>query len=236
LIPARNEEASLGLVISGVRKAAPKSKIVVVNSASTDNTKGLAEKLGATVVDQSSAGYARALRAGYRYLAENDFTQVVQIDADGQHPTEDIPRIFEALNQANWVVGSRADTPSTGGLNRRIGNACLSFLVQLATKKKIKDVTSGYWGLDRKTISLFAESFPEKTADANIRIIGVKAGLAIREIPVKMNERQSGRSMHGGAAGVKNFLQSIVAVGGAWAKPNDPERFTSEKPSVAEAP
>jgi glycosyltransferase involved in cell wall biosynthesis len=212
LIPARNEAQSLGIVIAGIRDSSPDVEIVVVNSDSTDDTKPLAKKLGATVVDQNGSGYAGALRVGYRYLAANGFTKVVQIDADGQHPPADIPRLFSALSQSNWVIGSRANTDSVGALDRKLGNAFLSILVRLTTGETIRDVTSGFWGLDTEALSLFSKHFPTQTADANVRVLGIKLGLKICEIPVTMNDRLTGESMHDGMTGVKNFARSVVAI------------------------
>ncbi len=212
LIPARNEAQSLGLVIAGIRDSSPDVEIVVVNSGSTDETKSLAKKLGATVVDQNGSGYAGALRVGYRYLAGNGFNKVVQIDADGQHPPADIPKLFSALSKSNWVIGSRDNTDSEGALSRKLGNAFLSMLVRFTTGETIRDVTSGFWGLDTEALSLFSEHFPAQTADANVRVLGIRLGLKICEIPVTMNDRLTGESMHDGVTGVKNFVRSVVAI------------------------
>ena len=221
---------SLGLVIAGIRKFLPDVEIIVVDSDSTDDTKPLAKRLGASVVDQNGSGYAGALRTGYRYLVTHGFTKVVQIDADGQHPTADIPRLFSALDHANWVIGSRADTDSEGSIDRKLGNAVLSALVRLTTGETIHDVTSGFWGLDREALSLFSKHFPTQTADANVRVLGVKHGLRICEIPVTMNGRHTGESMHDGVTGVKNFAKSIVAVRNAWL---DEPKLTSEQTAPA---
>ena len=233
LIPARNEAMSLGLVIAGVREFSPSVEIIVVNSDSTDDTKPLAERLGATVVDQNGSGYAGALMAGYRYLEANGFTKVVQIDADGQHPASDIPRLFSALDRANWVIGSRANTDSESSLDRKIGNAILSALVRLTTGETIHDVTSGFWGLDIETLTLFSKYFPHQTADANVRVMAVQNGISICEIPVTMNCRHAGKSMHDGVSGMKNFARSIFAVKDAW---RQGELLTAEKKASAGSP
>lgn len=212
MIPARDESKSLALVIAGVRKAAPDTEIVVVDSASTDSTADIARELGATVVSLSEAGYARALRAGYLHLLERGFTQVVQIDADGQHPADSIPALFAGLDETNWVIGSRAGTDSSGSLDRKLGNAILSLLVRVTTGLTINDVTSGFWALDKDALSGFAENFPQETADANVRVIGHKLGLTISELPVVMVYRRDGESMHDGLTGARNFAMSVAKV------------------------
>lgn len=213
LIPAFNESESIGSVLIGLRRACPELEVLVVDDGSTDGTAEIAQEWGAQVLRTRRGGYASALKNGYRNLHSRGVQQVVQLDADGQHPPEEVPRLLSELNHgSNWVIGSRADTDSPASFSRKAGNAALAQVVKAVTRVSLKDVTSGFWALDRRALEFFADEFPEDVADANIRILGLRGGLEVREVPVEMGIRIEGNSMHGGIAGVTNLGRSIWAV------------------------
>ena len=120
--------------------------------------------------------------------------------------------MFGSLERANWVVGSREGSHSPGTWSRKIGNAALSRVVNQLVDLQLRDVTSGFWALDRKALEVFSSRFPQDVADANIRILGARAGLIIREIPVQMECRGAGESMHDGWAGISNLRRSVRAL------------------------
>jgi glycosyltransferase involved in cell wall biosynthesis len=211
LIPAHNEADSLGSTLDRVRSVLPSAVVVVVNSGSTDDTPAIARSRGARVIEQGGVGYAGALATGYRACVRMGFQQVLQLDADGQHPPEDGPRMLEALHRADWVIGSRTqDSPSP--LVRRAARRVLAVAVQSLTRQPLQDVTSGYWALGEKALQVFAQHFPLDVADANIRVLGSRMGLRMEEIPVEMTSRSQGESMHDGWAGAWHFAQSLGAL------------------------
>ena len=212
LIPAFNEAESIASVLIGLRRACPNVPVLVVDDGSTDGTAELAAEWGAQVLRTRRGGYAHALRSGYQHLHTRGIQRVVQLDADGQHPPEEVPRLLEQLNGANWVIGSRANTDSPAPLARRAGNAALAKVVKAVTRVSLQDVTSGFWALDSRALAFFAREFPEDVADANVRILGVRGGLQVREVPVEMGIRMDGESMHGGVSGLTNLGRSIWAV------------------------
>lgn len=212
LIPAFNEAESIGSVLTGLRRACPDLGVLVVDDGSSDRTAEIASEWGAEVLRVRRGGYANALRSGYQHLQARGVHRVVQLDADGQHPPEDAPRLLEELDRANWVVGSRANTDSPAPFARRAGNAALAQVVKAVTRVSLEDVTSGFWALDRRALGFFAEEFPGDVADANIRILGIRGGLEVREVPVEMGIRVEGESMHGGVSGLTNLGRSIWAM------------------------
>jgi len=212
LIPAFNEAESIVSVLIGLRRVLPEIEILVVDDGSTDGTAELALEFGAQVVRRKRGGYAAALRTGYRHLLGQGVEQVIQLDADGQHPPEAALGLLEGLSEANWVVGSRANTQSPAPLTRRVGNAALAGAVRALIRVPLQDVTSGFWALDAKALEVFSTHFPSDVADANIRVLAARRGLVIREIPVCMAERVEGESMHDGIAGLSNWGRSVYAV------------------------
>src|SRR4051794_36131666 len=122
VVPAWNEERSVGSVVSDVRALG--FDVLVVDDGSRDATSAVARERGAMVVRLPvNLGVGAALRCGFRYARERDYSGVIQCDADGQHPPEGIPVLIEAQasSGAHMVIGSRfaADDPYVVGRLRR---------------------------------------------------------------------------------------------------------------------
>ncbi len=221
LIPARNEAPRLGGTLQRLAEVLPDCPVFVVDGDSHDATAEVARRHGAQVLPRPGAGYAGALRVGYARIFEEGFDALVQLDADGQHPPEAAPVLLAALEGANWVVGSREGTGTPGALPRRVANGVLAFAVRLATGIALRDVTSGFQALDRKAMEAFLQHMPEDVADANLRVLAARLGLLQREVPVRMDIRPSGRSMHDGLSGVVNLGRSLRGVARALAVPQE---------------
>ncbi|MEC8422702.1 MAG: glycosyltransferase family 2 protein [Myxococcota bacterium] len=212
LVPARNEAPRIGALLEGVASNLPGVPIIVVDGHSADDTARIARRRGAVVVPQEGVGYASALRTGYRFALRNGATRLLQLDADGQHPPDALPSLLDALEEANLVVGSREGTASPGGLLRKAGNAALALAVRVVTGIPLADVTSGLQALDEVALARLAPTFPKDVADANVRVLALRLGLRVAEVPVAMATRSDGTSMHDGSAGVRNFGRSLRAV------------------------
>src|SRR5688572_32991692 len=108
IIPAMNEEESIGKVIAEVRAELPFVDILVVNDGSTDATAAVAAGAGAIVTTLPyNLGVGGAMRLGYRYADRNGYDVAIQIDADGQHDPRYVPALIAALDDADLVIGAR---------------------------------------------------------------------------------------------------------------------------------
>ncbi|GAB5524543.1 MAG: glycosyltransferase family 2 protein [Roseivirga sp.] len=118
VIPANNEEQSIGLVVRDIPKDIV-SEVVVVNNASTDNTAAVARAEGATVLDEPVPGYGRACLKGISYLAAADKQPDILVFMDGDYsdyPEELGAVIAPVLNDGiDMVIGSRALGQREGG-------------------------------------------------------------------------------------------------------------------------
>jgi glycosyltransferase involved in cell wall biosynthesis len=111
IIPAYNEEQSIGLVVRDIRKEKVRN-IIVVNNNSRDNTRAVAEREGAIVLDQTIQGYGAACLKGIEYI--NSLVDppdiVLFMDADHSDHASEIPLVLKPIEDglADLVIGSRA--------------------------------------------------------------------------------------------------------------------------------
>ena len=131
IIPARDEQGTIGEVVAGARRALPGARLIVVDDASRDDTARIARDQGADVVSlRRRAGYSGALHAGYREAMGSPVGAVLQMDADGQHRPCDLPGLIDALGRADIVLGSRFLGPSPGYRIPRLRRAGMHLVVQ----------------------------------------------------------------------------------------------------------
>lgn len=192
LIPALNEEQSIGEVISGVRAHLPGAAVVVIDDASTDQTAEIAQSLGAVVLRLPIRLHGwGAMRTGFRYAVKKGFEIVLTIDADGQHLPETIGSLLEAVasGQADMAIGSCVER---GSLGRRMAWRFFRRLTGL----EVADLTSGFRAYHRKAAEIImgAETALLDYQDIGVLLALKKAGMRIVEVPVPMCPRQNGIS------------------------------------------
>lgn len=119
MVPAWNEQRSVGAVVSEIRATQPSVDVPVVDDGSGDDTAEVASHAGALVCRLPfNLGVVGAMRAGYRYALRNNYDVVVQIDADGQHDPAYLDTLVSGLDDADIVIGAgspaRATIPPAG--------------------------------------------------------------------------------------------------------------------------
>src|SRR3989304_2428415 len=110
IIPAFNEEATISGVIASIKRHMPAADIVVVNDGSHDRTAERAASGGAVVLSHLyNLGIGATMQTGYKYARLKGYEIAVQVDADGQHPAEQIERLVKPVmeGKAEPAVGSR---------------------------------------------------------------------------------------------------------------------------------
>ena len=208
VVPAFNEESSIEEVLFEL-KAFVSSRdnfdICVVNDGSVDSTSEIAHRSGVQVLDLPvNLGVGGAIRAGYRYAFENGFNLVIHFDADGQHQSEFISDIVEALKDSDFVIGSRYGKESEYPITFivRIAQVILSLLLRVCHGVKLSDPTSGFRGAKGKLVETFSRNYPSPFLADTIGsiIIATNHEYQIKEIFTPMKERSHGKASH-------NFLQ-----------------------------
>jgi hypothetical protein len=216
IMPAFNEEASVASVVSEVMETWPEYDVVVVDDGSMDAT---AERvpLGAHLIRLPfNLGIGGAMQTGYRYAAMHGYDVAVQVDGDGQHPPARIGGLVERLasGDVNLVIGSRflEDTGYQQSGARIAGTAILRALLEALTGRTFTDCTSGFRAVDRRLIRAFAHWYPEDFPEPEAILLAHRAGFAIAEKSVRMNERSTGRSSISLSRGVFYVLKVCLAL------------------------
>ena len=109
VIPAFNEESTISNVVHSVKEY---GVVIVINDASTDNTKKVAKEAGAVVVSHNkNKGYDGALNTGFVKAEELNFDAIITFDADGQHNPMALPQYIKFLKEGiALVLGVRPNT------------------------------------------------------------------------------------------------------------------------------
>ena len=199
IIPAYNEEGSVGKVIEEINTHLPQATLLVVNDGSADRTSEKARTWGATVLDLPfNLGIGGAMQAGYKYAYENGYDIAIQVDADGQHDPKEIQKLLRTLerDKADVTIGSRFMRGSSykGSIMRRIGIAIFSGVISMIVRQRITDPTSGFRASNRKAIQLFASDYPQDYPEPEVVILLHQCHLKMEEVSVGMSGRYSGES------------------------------------------
>lgn len=199
IMPAFNEEFSVGAVIDEIRAFDPGFEIVVIDDGSGDRTSEIARSRGVHVVTLPfNLGIGAAVQTGFRFARANAFDLAVQIDADGQHDPSELPAVLAPLlaAEADFVVGSRF-TDVRGfrsSFTRRLGIRLFALIVSAIARQRLTDTTSGFRAVNRRGIELFAADYPHDYPEVETTVMVAKHRLRVKEVPVRMRERTSGRS------------------------------------------
>ncbi|NOK64380.1 MAG: glycosyltransferase family 2 protein [Chloroflexi bacterium AL-N10] len=192
VIPARNEEQSIGNVIRGIFQYCPTAEIIVVDDASTDATPDVSEEAGARVVRRPyNIGNGAGVKTGIR---EATGDVIIVIDADGQHDPADIPRLLQHIGPYDMVIGERSRTSQENWV-RWLGNSALNTLGTYLIGMEMRDLTSGFRAMRREIINEFVHLLPNQYSWPTTSAMSfAKAGYHIRFEPITVHKRQAGQS------------------------------------------
>lgn len=195
VIPARNEGASLDLLLPRLKEAVPGAEIVVVNDGSADGTAAISIKHGALVVGHPYAkGNGAAVKTGAR-SANGEV--LVFMDADGQHRPEDIPKLLARLDEGyDMVVGAR-DGEGQASPHRGLANWFYNRLASWMVGHPVQDLTSGFRAVSREKFIEFLYLLPNSFSyPTTITMAFFRAGYGVSYLPISVQRRTEGTQSH----------------------------------------
>jgi len=209
VIPAFNEAASIGSLVTSLRAAGHWHEILVIDDGSTDETATRAAAAGARVIHHPyNKGNGAAVKSGIRNATG---TFVLIVDADGQHPSAEATRLVAHLDAYDLVVGARMSHTQAGAV-RRAGNAFLNWLAGYLTEQPIPDLTSGFRAARRECLLEFLHLLPNGFSTPTTTTLAfIKAGYSVRFVPIEAGRRQGESKIRLGADGV-GFLLILLKV------------------------
>jgi dolichol-phosphate mannosyltransferase len=206
IIPTYNESESLPGVIERLRRAVPDADVLIADDNSPDGTGLLADELAAhdshihVLHRAGKEGLGKAYLAGFAWGLERDYEVLVEMDADGSHRPEELPRLLAQMPHADVVLGSRW-VPGGAVVNwpasRRLLSQGGSLYTRMALGIPTRDATGGYRAYRASALA----SLDLATVESNgycfqIDLLwrALQRGLVVREVPITFGEREAGTS------------------------------------------
>ncbi len=218
-VPAWNEEENLPAVLDELRRELPQADVLVVDDGSTDGTAEVAHGHGCEVISfGANRGLPAGIAAGYGYAAEQGYAFCGRVDADGQHPVEELARLLERVREGRCdvAVGSRFAIGDgfaayrykpTGA--RRFGTALLRRSMKVILRTPFLDSTSGMYAANAKALPVLARPYMSEAPEVQAILRLHDAGMRVDEIPVDMRPRASGESKLQGRKAVMVVLTIV---------------------------
>ena len=194
LMPALNEESSIGATINDMKFEKLKEKghdveIVVVDGNSKDRTREIAKEKGARIIIEKRRGYGRAYRTGFEQCKDCDI--IVTGDADGTYPFSTIPELVEMLEEGfDFITTDRFGSQEEGAMSRmhRVGNMVLSMTLRALYGVNIRDSQSGMWIFRREKLDALNLTSDGMPLSEEIKIEAFSK-LKAKEVPIHYTKR-----------------------------------------------
>jgi glycosyltransferase involved in cell wall biosynthesis len=208
VVPAFNEEAGLGPMLAALRMSMPTNvvEVIVIDDGSTDQTAAVAAEAGVRVVRHpNNRGYGAALKTGVREAA-GDY--VLMMDADGQHRTEDVVALCDAVGgpePVECVIGQRQHRVHSP-LWRMPGKWLITLLAQVLIRRRIPDINSGLRITRRDVVQRYLHICPSGFSfSTTLTMALLSRGYGVSFVPIRV-EKRVGRSSVSARAGFDTIL------------------------------
>ena len=193
-------------MLDELRARIPDADVLVVDDGSTDRTAAVAREHGAEVLSfGENRGLRAAIAAGYGYASEHGYAYCGRVDADGQHPVDELRKLLEVVRSGTCdvAVGSRYATAAGNGFSReryetsparRLGTGLLRRSIELVLDRPFHDATSGMYAANARATAILARPYASGAPEVEAVLRLDEVGLRVEEVPVEMRERASGES------------------------------------------
>jgi len=195
-IPAFEAHASIAAVVR--RSLALGAHVVVVDDGSRDGTGAAARACGVPVlVHADNLGKGRALKTAFDHLFADGFDVVVTIDADGQHPPEELPKLLAPWRAgADLVLGTRAHLYGAMSRVRRASNGTSSWLISHVAGATLPDCQTGFRLYTKRLVEAIGFPEPRFEAESAVLVRAVRSGFRVVGVPVRLDEADGRATSH----------------------------------------
>jgi glycosyltransferase involved in cell wall biosynthesis len=209
LLPAYNEEKSIGILLKNINRLYPHSQVLVIDNNCDDKTPQIAREFDARVYPEKKQGKGYAIKKGFTKI-ETEYT--VMMDADNTYDPLEAPQLLKLLKEdhADVVLGCRLNDKRMNGSITKFnlfGNHMLSFITS-SFYTRISDVCTGYWAFNHKVIDYLLESGVRSNGfELEVEIFAKisNGGFKIKEIPIAYRRRMDKPKLNSLEDGIKIF-------------------------------
>jgi len=210
IIPTYNEAENIRLITERVRRAVPVVDLLIADDNSPDGTGGIAAELAAAddhvfaLHRPGKQGLGAAYVAGFAWAKDKAYDVVVEMDADGSHAPEELPRLLDALRAADLVLGTRyvpGGSVHNWPMHRLLLSRGGNIYIRMALGMPFKDATGGYRAyrmpvLDKIDVPAVASQGYSFQVELVWR--AYRQGFRVAEVPITFVERERGNSKMSG--------------------------------------
>lgn len=206
VVPTYNEAENVESITTRLRAAVPEAHLLVVDDGSPDGTGAIADRLAGAddhvhVLHRTEkAGLGAAYIAGFRWALADGYDVVVEMDADGSHAPEELPRLLAALRDADLVIGSRwvpGGQTRNWPLSRQIISRGGSLYSRIMLRFPVRDATAGYRAFRRgvlEHLKLDEIASQGYCFQIDLAYKTWRDGFRVVEVPITFTEREVGTS------------------------------------------
>ncbi|MFI6316141.1 polyprenol monophosphomannose synthase [Nonomuraea sp. NPDC050556] len=207
VVPTYNERENLPLIAARVRAALPEAHLLVADDSSPDGTGQIADELAAAddhihvLHRPGKQGLGAAYIDAFRWAMHEGYEVLVEMDADGSHQPEELPKLLEALGEgadlaigSRWVPGGKVvNWPASREFLSRGANVYVRLMLGLP----VRDATAGFRAYRAATLEKIGLSDVESQGycfQVDLTLRTARNGLRIAEVPITFVERTIGHS------------------------------------------
>jgi dolichol-phosphate mannosyltransferase len=206
IVPTYNEADNITMISSRLRASVPEAHLLIADDNSPDGTGKIADEMAESdehihvMHRPGKQGLGAAYLAGFRWGIEHGYDVLVEMDADGSHRPEELPRLLTALERADLVLGSRwvaggrvVNWPKSREWLSRGGSAYSRFMLRVP----VRDVTGGYRAFRAETLTGLGLDEVQSQGycfQVDLARRAAEQGFSIAEVPITFVEREHGVS------------------------------------------
>jgi len=211
-IAAYNEARYVGSIVLQARQYV--DEVIVIDDGSTDNTAGVAELAGATVVRHAqNRGKGAAIQSILVEAKKRNPDVLVLLDADAQHNPNEIPVLIKPILEGfDLVIGSREAQEGKTPRYRRIGKKVIFRSARFASRTNVYDSESGFRALSPKAINELELKANGFAVESEMITLAADKNLKITEVPISNIYTKDGSTLHPIRHGIDVLSRLIVMI------------------------